>query len=282
MKRSKIMAILNMTPDSLYASVLQNSGGEQHLREHLEAVIRAGADIIDVGGESTGPGSSDVESGEEFKRIEPALEILQDLLTKSNILVSVDTYKSQVLKSALDYKVDILNDVTALRGDPLMARMVAKSGIKVCLMYMNIELQAKGNKERTNNKIVKYRDVIATISEFWTKRIEFAKANGINDSQIILDPGMGAFISGDPKYSFEILERLGELKKQFRQYPILVGASRKGFLGKGGELSVDERLKPSLAAAKLAVQNGADIIRTHDVTETIKYLEDVDNFSSHN
>lgn len=277
MSQTKIMAILNMTPDSLYASVLRKPSGEQHLRKHLEAIIKAGADIIDVGGESTGPGSSDVSAGEEFKRIEPALAILEELKTKHEFLISVDTYKAQVLDDALKYRVDILNDVTALRGDPLMAGLVATSGIKVCLMYMAVELHASGNNVRTNNEVVHYKNVVQTISDFWKQRITYAKAHGIKDEQIILDPGMGAFVSGNPKYSFEILDRLGELKKQFSSYPILIGASRKGFLSNGGKLTVTERLEPSLAAAKRAVQNGAEIIRTHDVGDTIKYLENVDN-----
>lgn len=272
------MAIVNMTPDSLYASVLEKPNGKNYLRERLLSIIEAGADIVDVGGESTGPGSTDINVSEEFKRIEPALGILEGLKANHKFLVSVDTYKSQVLKSALYYQVDILNDVSALRGDPQMADLVAKSGIKVCLMYMAVELHASGNNVRTNNEVVHYNDVIQTISDFWKARIDFAKAHGIKNEQIILDPGMGAFVSGNPRYSFEILDRLSELKNQFSKYPILIGASRKGFLSEGGKLSVGERLEPSLAAAKLAAQNGADIIRTHDVADTKKFLENVDNY----
>lgn len=257
-----------MTPDSLYASRLQKSGGEQDLRQHLKLTINAGADILDIGGESTGPGSQDISANEEWARIEPALKLAQELKQKLNFKVSVDTYKSDVLAKALNFGIDMLNDVSGLRGSKGMAQLVAGSKIDVCIMYAAVALQANGNKTRTNNNLLRYDDVIKTIGDFWQQRIAYALLNGIAESQIVLDPGMGAFVSGDPKYSFEILERLRELKQRFSQYRILVGASRKGFLSKGGKLSVGERLEPSLAAAKLAAKNGADIIRTHDVAET--------------
>lgn len=281
----KIMAIVNLTPDSLFGIV--PDAADVNFEEHLEAILRKmiedGADIIDVGGESTAPGSCDVPIEEEWRRIEPALKVLKKLRDEGlKFEISVDTYKSDVFEKALDYGVDILNDITALRGDDRMVGLVAKSGVKVCIMYSVLPLKASGNEVRTNNEPIQYDDVIATIADFWKERIAFAVMRGIELGKIILDPGMGAFVSGDPKYSFEILDRLGELRSAFGNFPILVGASRKGFTGlvfdKDGKvvkkLPVEKRLEGSLKAAKIAVENGADILRVHDVAETIRACVD--------
>ncbi len=278
-KRPLVMGILNMTPDSLYASELSRSDSSadlKTLRVRIEKMIADGASIIDVGGESTAPGSSYIPANEEWERIHPALEILKELKKNgSSILISVDTYKSEVFKMACDYGVDMLNDITALRGDPYMVGLVAESRVKVCLMYCIVPLSAKESRARVTNSEVDYTDVIKTIGDFWRERINFATAQGIAPDKIILDPGMGAFVSGDPKYSFEVLNRFRELKDLFSKFPLLVGASRKGFTGTvrlpdGGfekRLSVEDRLIPSLAAATLALRNGADILRVHDVKE---------------
>lgn len=275
----KIMGILNVTPDSLFGIV--PDAADVNFEEHLEVILRRmiedGADIIDVGGESTAPGSCDVPIEEEWRRIEPALKVLKKLRDKGlKFEISVDTYKSDVFEKALHFGVDILNDVTALRGDDRMVGLVAKSATKVCLMYSVSPLKASGNVVRTSSASVQYDDVIATIGDFWKERVKYAVAHGVIAGKIILDPGMGAFVSGDPKYSFEILERLNELKSMFSDFPILIGASRKGLTGlvfdKDGKvvkkLPVEERLEGSLKAAKTAVENGADILRVHDVAET--------------
>lgn len=279
-KNPKIMAILNLTPDSLFGAVLSkvpDADFEKHLEMVLRKMIRDGADIIDIGGESTAPGSGNVPIDEEWRRIEPALKVLKKMRDEGlKFEISVDTYKFDVFEKALDYEVDMLNDVTALRGDDRMVSLIAKSGAKVCLMYSVFPLKASGNAVRTNNELVQYDDVIATIGNFWEERVKYAVAHGVPADKIILDPGMGAFVSGDPKYSFEILDRLGELKNMFENFPVLIGASRKGFtglvFGEDGEvvkkLPVGERLEGSLAAAKTAVKNGADILRVHDVVET--------------
>lgn len=280
----KTMGILNLTPDSLFGAVLpkvSDADFGKHLETILRKMIEDGADIIDVGGESTAPGSGDVSPEEEWGRIEPALKVLKKLRDKGlKFEISVDTYKSDVFEKALSFGVDILNDVTALRGDDRMVSLVAKSGVKVCLMYSVFPLKASGNAVRTNNASVQYDDVIVTIGDFWEERVKYAVANGVHADKIILDPGMGAFVSGDPKYSFEILERLNELKSMFADFPILVGASRKGFtglvFGEDGKvvekLPVNERLAGSLNAAKTAIENGADILRVHDVKETVSLL----------
>ncbi|MDP4008359.1 MAG: dihydropteroate synthase [Candidatus Peregrinibacteria bacterium] len=278
------MGVLNVTPDSLFGGIL-NDAQDGNYKLRIEKVARQmivdGAQIIDVGGESTGPGSSDISSDEEWGRIEPVLKVLKKIREEGlEFEISIDTYKSDVLEKALKYGADILNDVTALRGDINMLKLVADSGVKVCIMYSVLPLSAGGNIVRTNNEEVQYEDVIETIAGFWEERIDYLKSNGISFERIILDPGMGAFVSGDAKYSFEILDRLGELKDMFADFPILVGASRKGFTGLVFDenrnvvkkLPVGERLNGSLAAAKTAIKNGADIIRVHDVAETFAIL----------
>lgn len=277
MNNAKIMGILNTTPDSLFGGTLEVSDGhyKRRLKEIVEKMVRDGAHIIDIGGESTGPGSEDVSVEDEWRRIEPALAVCQELRRGGlEFEVSVDTYKADVFERALIYGVDILNDVTALRGDTRMVEVVAKAGAKVCLMYSAVLLSAEGNLVRTNTEKLQYENVLGTIGDFLEERIEFVLNAGVKRKNIILDPGMGAFISGDHKYSYDVIQRLAELKARFQEYPILIGASRKAFTGLtpfGTVLPVEERLVGSLNAAMTAVENGASIVRVHDIEET-KYV----------
>ena len=266
------MGILNVTPDSF-------SDGGIYLTptkavNRVKEMVTEGASIIDIGGESTGPGSVHVDLKEELRRViliitrlSPRLGGGSRLQERKNIeagqnsrlqnyRISVDTYKAEVARQALEAGADIVNDVTALRGDVEMARVVAEYKCPVILMY------AKDDTPRTTSKKTRYKDVVQTIGDFFEERISFALGAGIQRNNIILDPGMGAFVSAIPKYSVEIIARLGELKKRFG-LPILVGPSRKSFLG--GKIT--ERLEAGLSASCLAYQNGASIIRTHDVLE---------------
>lgn len=248
-KTVKIMGILNVTPDSF-------SDGGRFMKPG-DAVARAlqmieeGADIIDIGGESSGPGSVDVSVEEELQRVMPVIKKLSVVSCQ----LSVDTYKSEVARQAVASGASMINDVTALRGDPQMAHVIAETGVSVVLMY------SKDSTARTTRLKKRYRDVVKIILEFLEERIDFALRHGVKREQIIIDPGMGAFVSADPKYSFEILRRLGEFKKL--GCPILVGTSRKSFLPE----KISERLAPTLLANLIAIQNGADIIRVHDVAE---------------
>ena len=246
----KIMGILNVTPDSF------SDGGRflalNEAIEHAFAMISHGADIIDIGGESSGPGSPDVSLYEESKRVLPLVEAI--LERDPNIFISLDTYKSALAKRAVLLGVKMINDVTALRGDRDMAGFIAESGVKIVVMY------AKDDKPRTTVMEKEYDDVIATIREFFLERLAYLKSQGVLDDQIILDPGLGHFVSSLPKYSFEIIDRLSELKDL--GYPILLGPSRKSFLG--GALS--GRDEASIEIALKAAQNGADILRMHNVS----------------
>lgn len=254
------MGVLNITPDSFFDGG-KITGVDQAVEKALK-MVEDGADIIDIGGESTGPGSVDVPVEEEIKRTIPIFEKLRD---RTKALLSIDTYKSKVAIHALNVGADMVNDVTAFRGDEDMADFLGKYDSPIVIMY------SKDNSARTTQKNVQYKDVVKDISEFLIERIEFAKKSGIDPDRLILDPGMGAFVSSDERYSLQIIKSLGEFKKL--GMPLLVGASRKSFVGNVLNLPVNERLEGSLAAAAISVWNGASIIRTHDVKETRRIVD---------
>lgn len=254
--RPKIMGILNVTPDSFSDGGALFVGGKIDpalVMKRVDAMIDEGADIIDIGGESSGPGSIGVSLKEELARIEPVLKIFSARKIFKKISVSVDTWRSPVASVALVSGADMVNDVTALRGDKKMASVLAKSSRRIVLMY------SKDSSARTTPAKMAYDDVMKTVIDFLEARVSYALSHGISRDRLILDPGMGAFVSGDPKYSFEILKRLREL--QIFDLPILVGTSKKSFLG--GQL--DERGERTLASSCLAYSNGASILRVHDV-----------------
>lgn len=254
--RPLIMGVLNVTPDSFsdggrYFSL---KGAVSKARE----MKKNGVDIIDIGGESTGPKSKYVPLKEEIARVIPVIKAIRKI---SNIPISVDTYKAEVALQALRAGADLVNDVTAMRGDKKMVKVIAEAACPVVMMY------SKDNTPRTTVKKKKYADVVGTIDKFFKERIKYAVSRGVSASKIIIDPGMGQFISAYPQYSFEIIARLSEFKKF--KLPILVGLSRKSFLG-GKMMERDSMVKPLTAIAYL---NGAAIIRTHDVKGVKNYFD---------
>lgn len=255
LEKPLVMGILNVTPDSF------SDGGKFRTREeaveYALEMVEQGADILDVGGESTGPGSKDVGPDEELSRVLPVLELL---CAKTDAWISVDTYKSSVAKAALEAGADMINDVTALRGDAGMAGVLAGYDVPVVLMY------SKDPTPRTTREEVHYDDVVRTVKDFFTERIGVAAAGGIARERLILDPGMGAFVSADPRYSLQLLHRLGEFLSF--DLPVLVGPSRKSFIGQVLDVPLNRRLEGTLAACAAAVMNGASILRVHDVQET--------------
>lgn len=253
------MGVLNLTPDSF------SDGGEYNAPDlafkRIEEMIAQGADIIDIGGESTGPGSPDVSEKEELTRVKPVIdEVTEKKLTKKT-LFSIDTYKAPVARYALEHDFQMVNDVTALRGDPDMLNLLLKYQPYIVLMY------SKDVTPRTTKEAVEYEDVISTIKTFFLERIATLAEAGFPEDKIIIDPGMGAFISSVPDYSFEVIDRLKELT--LLGYPILVGISRKSCLG--GKL--EERDRPSVDWSLKALKNGASIIRIHNVALMKKALQ---------
>ena len=266
--KTYIMGILNVTPDSF------SDGGKFFSVEtavnHAIEMEKEGADIIDIGGESTRPGSKPVDIDEEINRVIPVIE---ELASKIKIPLSIDTYKSEVAKKALDLGVAMVNDITALRHDKNLASLVAEYNVPICLMHMKGEPQ---NMQQNPT----YEDVVKEIYDFLIERINFAISIGIKKQNIIIDPGLGfgKRTGKGIEDNSEIIHRLSELKDL--GYPILIGASKKTFIGNmcgcKSPLSVNERLGGSIAAANTAVMNGADIVRVHDVKETRQSLDFVD------
>jgi dihydropteroate synthase len=262
------MGILNVTPNSF------SDGGKyfsiDKAIEHALLMEKQGADIIDIGGESTRPGSKAITIDEEMERVLPVIE---DLVKKINVPISIDTYKSKIAEKALDAGVCMVNDVTALRGDKLLVNIVAEYEVPICLMHM------KGNPRNMQINPV-YDDIMREISSFLKKRLEFAIFNNVKKENIIVDPGIG-FGKKTGKGIEDnclIIQNLSILKTL--GFPILIGASRKTFIGNicGGKetLPINNRLEGSLAAACLSAYNGANIIRVHDVIETRRCLDLVD------
>jgi dihydropteroate synthase len=254
--RPRVMGVLNVTPDSF-------SDGGVHLDPEAAvraglAMARAGADIVDVGGESTRPGAQPTSPAEEQARVLPVIRAL----VAAGVLVSVDTRHATTMRAALDAGAAIVNDVTALSHDPAAAALVAARGCPVVLMHM------RGDPATMNARAV-YTDVAREVVEELASRIEAAERAGIARDAIAIDPGIG-FAKLAP-HSVELLRRLPELA--VLRCPILVGVSRKSFIGRlGGDADPQLRLPGSLAASLFAVSRGAAILRVHDVAETIQAL----------
>ena len=253
--RPSVVGVVNVTPDSF------SDGGE--FLAPGAAVARArrlldeGAALVDVGGESTRPGSEGVSAEEELARIEPVLEGLQGLPT------SVDTSKAEVARRALAFGAVMVNDVTALRGDPALAGVVADGDAYVCLMHML-------GKPRTMQDDPCYEDVVDEVKSFLEERLEFAVEAGIPEGHICLDPGLGFGKTVD--HNLELLRRLDELASIGP--PILVGASRKRFLGRilGDPDALTGPVTAGVAVAVLAYERGASLFRVHDVREHVDAL----------
>ena len=253
------MGVLNLTPDSF------SDGGEFNAPEaavtRIEEMIAQGADIIDIGGESTGPDSPNVSAEEELARIRPIIDTIAEKKLTDKVYFSIDTYKAPIAEYALEHGFQMVNDVTALRGDSDMIGLLLKYQPYIVLMY------SKDDTPRTTKEAIEYDNVVASIKTFLLERVSVLAEAGFPEEKIILDPGMGAFISSIPDYSFEVINRLKELKSL--GYPILVGISRKSCLG--GKL--EERDQPSVDWSLKALQNGASIIRIHNVELMGKELQ---------
>src|SRR2546423_615142 len=250
------MGVVNVTPDSY-------SDGGVHFDADVAAagarrMVDEGAAIVDIGGESTRPGSDGVTLDEELRRVVPVLERLN-----GEVPVSIDTAKAEVARRALELDAELVNDVTALRGDPQMAEVVASSGAYLCLMHMQGE-------PRTMQHNPTYEDVAGEVAAFLEERLRFAVDAGIPEERICLDPGFG--FGKTVEQNFELLARLDEIAALGR--PVLVGLSRKRSLGRilGDPEATTGPLSASIAAAVEAYERGATIFRVHDVREHVEAL----------
>jgi dihydropteroate synthase len=251
-KSPAVMGVLNVTPDSFSDGGLFLEPGTAVARG--EALAAEGADVIDVGGESTRPGADPVSADVELRRVEP---VIRELAGRVAVPISIDTSKAAVARVALAAGAAFVNDVTALRGDPQMAPLVADAGVDICLMHMLGE-------PRTMQDAPSYGDVVAEVGAFLEERLAFAVGEGIAEGRIWLDPGIG--FGKTLEHNLELLRRLDEIAAIGR--PVIVGASRKRFIGALTGRPEGERLAGSLAAAVLAWERGATMVRAHDVAET--------------
>ncbi|MDP6319066.1 MAG: dihydropteroate synthase [SAR324 cluster bacterium] len=269
----RLMGILNITPDSF-------SDGSLFFKmdaaiAQARKMIADGADWLDIGGESSGPDSTEITQDEELQRVIPLIKKIREV---SEIWISVDTWKSEVARKSLEAGADAVNDVTALRGDTEMVKVIAEYKVPVILMF------SKDRSARTSRQDSDYVDVVGTLKSFFSERLKFADSNGIDKSQIVLDPGMGFFISGKAKYSFEVIQRISELHEF--ELPLLLGPSRKSFLAgvtKGRSLNFSERDIPCATVSSIALWQGVTLLRFHEVEQgrklidTIKALKSVDD-----
>lgn len=254
-KRTYIMGILNITPDSF------SDGGLFYTKDtavdHALKMYDEGADIIDIGGESTRPGAESVSLEEEMKRVIPVIE---ELAKKLPIPLSIDTYKSRIAQAALSAGASLVNDISGLKFDPEMSAVVA--GYKVPVVIMHIKGTPKNMQKNPS-----YTALIPEIMDYLRGGLKIARDAGIAEDNIIIDPGIG--FGKTVEHNLEIIKRLDE----FRGFekPILIGPSRKSFIGKIlNDLPVTERLEGTAAAAAIGILNGANIIRVHDITAMVR------------
>jgi dihydropteroate synthase len=252
---TRLMGVVNVTPDSF------SDGGlyldPEAAVAHGWELAAAGAEVLDVGGESTRPGAELVPVEEELRRVVPVIRGLSGL----DCQISVDTSKAEVAAAALEAGASIVNDVTALRGDPRMAALCAERDATVVLMHML-------GDPRTMQDDPRYDDVVAEVKAFLVERVEAATSAGIAEGRIWLDPGIGFGKTG--AHNMELLRRLGELRELGR--PLVIGTSRKSFIGKVDGSAAGERLGGTIASSVLAAAEGAEMLRVHDVAEVRQAL----------
>ena len=252
---ARLMGIVNVTPDSF------SDGGRflapDRAIQHARRLVDEGAELLDLGGESTRPGAGAVSADEELDRVRPVLEgLLGPERTLAGVAISIDTSKLAVAEVALDLGAQIVNDVTALRSEPELGALCAERDCGLVLMHMQ-------GTPRTMQENPSYDDVVDDVKAFLAERIEFATSQGVAEERIWVDPGIGFGKTVD--HNLELLRRLGELEELGR--PIVIGASRKSFLGKLTGREVGERLGGTVASNVLALRAGADVFRVHDVAE---------------
>ncbi|MDO5793362.1 MAG: dihydropteroate synthase [Turicibacter sp.] len=262
-KKTLIMGILNITPDSF-----SDGGTYQNLDEIIKRakqMVEDGADIIDVGGESTRPGSTVVTLEEELNRVIP---VIKRLVQEVEVPISVDTYKAEVARQAVEAGASIINDIGGAKFDPLMPEVMAQSGAYVILMHNRKPDMSQTDCITTiSGELTQYDDIVETVRDELKESIELVKAAGVSDDKIIIDPGIGFAKTVDK--NIELMQRVSELHDL--GYPILLGVSKKGSIGHLlGGLDVNNRAEGTMAATCFAVSQEIEIVRVHDVLENAR------------
>lgn len=256
-KKPLIMGILNVTPDSF-----SDGGNFQNYQDAIDHALRMeqdGADIIDIGGESTRPGAIQIDIEEELSRVIPVIEGIRK---NSDIAISIDTYKSNVAQRAILAGANILNDISGLRFDNKMVDLASELQFPVIVMHM---LGNPQNMQKNPN----YNNVISELISFFQERIKVLTSNGINNNNIIFDPGIGFGKTID--HNFTIIREIKQLVGL--GFPVLLGPSRKSFIGKTLNLPTEDRLEGTIAAVTAAIMNGVRIVRVHDVKEMLRVVK---------
>ncbi len=264
--RTYVMGILNITPDSFSGDGLfEQADAVEAALAQARGFVQAGVDLLDVGGESTRPGSQPVSADEELQRTIPVVEALA---AEFDTPISIDTYKASTAAAALDAGAALVNDVWGLRADPALAPLVAARGVPVILMHNRSQPANAEVRERLGGRYVgvEYSELIEDIKKELAHSLEIAHAAGIPDSNIILDPGIG--FGKTVEQNLELLDRGGELRSM--GYPLLVGPSRKSFIGYTLDLPPDQRMEGTAAAVAVSILRGADIVRVHDVAPLVR------------
>jgi dihydropteroate synthase len=263
-QRTYLMGILNITPDSFSGDGLAGQADfVERAVEQAGRFLAEGADLLDVGGESTRPGAQVVAEEEERRRVEPVIRAI--VRRFPDALISIDTYKAGVAEAALDAGAQVINDVWGLRADPQMAALAARRGVPIILMHN----RSKPNDARVEARLggryvgVEYDDLLADVKRELLESVDLARAAGIADEKIILDPGIG--FGKTVQQNLELLNRLDEICAL--GFPVLLGTSRKSFIGYTLDLPADQRIAGTAATVAIGIARGADILRVHDVAQ---------------
>jgi dihydropteroate synthase len=271
--RTCVMGILNVTPDSFSGDgILTGGDAVRAAVEQARDFIAAGADILDIGGESTRPGSQPVDADEEMERVLPVIEAIA--VEYPEALISIDTYKAKVAEAAFRAGAQILNDVWGLRADPELASIAAASGAPVILMHNRSNPASVEVRAQLGNAYIgpEYQNLIADVKRELLVSVELARKAGIDESRIILDPGIG--FGKTREHNLELINRLDEIRAL--GYPVLLGPSRKSFIGFTLDLPAGQRVEGTAATVAVGITRGADIIRVHDVREMVRVAKMTD------
>ena len=262
--RTLVMGVINLTPDSF------SDGGRWFTRKRgwagVETMIESGVDIVDIGGESTRPGANQVSEEEEIRRVQKFIDVM--IKMHARVPFSIDTTKASVARLALDAGVEIVNDISGLRFDPALADVAARYDAGLILMH------SRGTFE-TMHKQEPVADIIKEVSDDWRRAVEEALRRGVRREKIVLDPGIG--FSKTQKQNVELIAKLGVLARDFSDFPLLVGTSRKSFIGHIlGGAPVNKRVHGTMATVAAAALNGASIVRAHDVRAAVETVRVAD------
>lgn len=271
--RTYVMGVLNVTPDSFSGDGIIAKGDALEISlEQARSFLAAGADILDVGGESTRPGSQPLHADEELARVIP---VIRGLSTKfPDAIISIDTYKAEVAEEAFKNGAHVLNDVWALRADPKLASVASQYKVPVILMHNRSNPASVQVKEQLGKAYIgaEYQNLIEDVKRELMDSVALARKAGIEESHIILDPGIG--FGKTREHNLELINRLDEIR--MLGYPILLGPSRKSFIGYTLDLPPDQRVEGTAATIAIGIARGADIVRVHDVTEMARVAKMTD------